>query len=65
MKQLTLEIREKLKFTYTKDSELASFLAFAKGFPNKFSCLVDTYDTIKSGVPNFICVAYALLKAGF
>ena len=60
IKQLTLAIREKLKFTSTKDGELAAFLAFAKGFPDKLSCLVDTYDTLKSGVPNFICVAYAL-----
>ena len=27
--------------------------------------LVDTYDTIKSGVPNFLCVAYALHKLGY
>ena len=47
------------------ESELASFLAFARSFPNNFICLVDTYDTLTSGVPNFLCVAFALQKAGF
>jgi nicotinate phosphoribosyltransferase len=26
---------------------------------------VDTYDTLGSGVPNFICVALALVKLGY
>jgi len=39
-------------------------VAYAQAFPKTFLALVDTYDTLKSGVPNFICVALALLKLG-
>jgi nicotinate phosphoribosyltransferase len=28
-------------------------------------CLVDSYDTLNSGVPNFLCVACALIDAGY
>merc|ERR1712137_679975 len=35
------------------------------GFPEKTLLLVDTYDTIESGVPNFIVVAYTLHKIGY
>lgn len=54
-----------LKFSHTSDSELAAFLAFAKSFPNKFFCLVDSFDSLKSGVPNFIAVSMALMDAKF
>ena len=27
-------------------------------------CLVDSYDTLESGVPNFLCVTLALIDAG-
>jgi len=36
------------------DSELESFIAYAKAFPNNCTLLVDTYDTLRSGVPNAI-----------
>lgn len=32
---------------------------------NNFMILVDTYNTLTSGVPNFICVASALMDAGY
>jgi len=32
--------------------------------PHNFLALVDTYDTLSSGVPNFLCVAFALMDAG-
>lgn len=60
-----LEIRTALGFNHTNDGELAAFIAYAQAFPNRFLALVDTYDTLKSGVPNFICVALALLKLGY
>jgi len=60
-----LEIRAELGFGYTNEGELASFIAYAQAFPTGFLALVDTYDTLKSGVPNFICVALALLKLGY
>jgi nicotinate phosphoribosyltransferase len=33
--------------------------------PTNFLVLVDTYDTLSSGVPNYVCVALALQDAGF
>lgn len=38
------------------DSELEAFRAYAKIFPTKCILLVDTYDTLQSGVPNAIKV---------
>lgn len=39
------------------DSEYEAFLSYAKSNPNNATFLVDTYDTLKSGVPNAIKVA--------
>ena len=36
------------------DSELESFIAFAKTYPENCILLVDTYDTLRSGIPNAI-----------
>jgi len=63
--KMVLEIRAELGFRYTNEGELASFIAYAQAFPKGFLALVDTYDTLKSGVPNFICVALGLLKLGY
>lgn len=38
------------------DEEIEAFRAYAKLFPNKCILLVDTYDTLESGVPNAIKV---------
>lgn len=57
--------RERLGFKGTSsDSELAAFTAYAQAFPDSFVALVDTYDTLTSGVPNFLCVALALDDLG-
>lgn len=48
----------------SSDSELAAFTAYAQAFPDGFLALVDTYDTLQSGVPNFLCVALALDDLG-
>lgn len=61
---LVLKIRESLCYQ-TNDGELAAFIAYAQAFPNKFLALIDTYNTLKSGVLNFICVAVALMKIGY
>jgi len=47
------------------EGELAAFVAYAQAFPSQFVALVDTYDTLDSGVPNFMCVAWALIKVGY
>ncbi len=44
------------------DSELEAFETYAKIYPDKCLLLVDTYDTLKSGVPNAIKV-FDKLKA--
>ena len=36
------------------DTELAAFAAYASAFPGRCTLLVDTYDTLASGVPNAI-----------
>jgi nicotinate phosphoribosyltransferase len=63
--KMVLEIRAESALNNTNEGELASFIAYAQAFPKGFLALVDTYDTLKSGVPNFICVALGLLKLGY
>jgi len=46
------------------DSELESFRCFAKHYPENCILLVDTYNTLESGVPNAIKVAKELEKEG-
>lgn len=41
----------------TFDTEYDAFLAYAKAYPNNCLLLVDTIDTLKSGIPNAIRVA--------
>lgn len=45
-------------------NELASFRAYADAFPVSSILLVDTYDTLKSGIPNAITVARELREQG-
>ncbi len=44
--------------------ELASFRAYARHFPDSTVLLVDTYNTLESGIPNAITVAKELRKKG-
>lgn len=45
-------------------SELEAFRAYARSFPNESILLVDTYDTLHSGVPNAIRIAKELEQQG-
>ncbi len=45
--------------------ELSSFRAYADTFPDSCLLLVDTYDTLRSGVPNAITVFDELKKKGY
>ncbi len=44
--------------------ELTSFRAYADAFPDSSILLVDTYDTLRSGIPNAITVASELRARG-
>lgn len=46
-------------------TELDAFMAYAKTYPDNCLLLVDTYDTLKSGVPNAIKVFDYLKKQGY
>jgi nicotinate phosphoribosyltransferase len=58
------KLRELDMYGKTHMGELTAFIAFAQSFPNNFLALVDTYDTLISGIHNFIAVGAALLDIG-
>ena len=47
------------------DEELEAFRSFAEMYPDNTSLLIDTYDTLKSGLPNAITVAKELEEKGY
>lgn len=49
-------------FIQSFDSEYEAFKAYAEIYPDTCTLLVDTYDTLKSGVPNAIKVAKEVLE---
>jgi len=57
--------RKRLGFSSSGEGELKAFVAYGICYPDAFLVLVDTYNTLGSGVPNFLCVALALHKAGY
>lgn len=64
--QDVLECQQLIK-TYVKNydtnlNELVAFTSYALTFPTKFLALIDTFDVINSGAPNFCAVALALAK---
>ncbi|KAJ7526353.1 hypothetical protein O6H91_16G002700 [Diphasiastrum complanatum] len=52
-------------FSETNQSELAAFTSYAMALPTEFLALVDTYDVMRSGIPNFCAVALALHEVGY
>jgi len=61
---LVEQCRAKLGIDGTNRGELTAFTAYALAFPDGFLALVDTYDTLRSGVLNFLVVAAALHHVG-
>lgn len=49
-------------FVQLFDTEYESFKAYAKSYPDKTVLLVDTYNTLKSGVPNAIRLSKEVLE---
>lgn len=45
-------------------NELTAFRAYAECFPDNSILLIDTYDTLKSGLPNALIVAHELRERG-
>lgn len=45
--------------------EFAAYVAYAIAFPTSFLCLLDTYDVVHSGLPNFCAVALGLNDLGY
>lgn len=62
---LVTKYRTETGWTDTNDGELAAFVGYASSFPNSFLCLVDTYDTLHSGLRNFVIVSLALDDLGY
>ncbi|KAG9444050.1 hypothetical protein H6P81_015390 [Aristolochia fimbriata] len=52
-------------FSETNQSELAAFISYALAFPSNFLALVDTYDVVRSGIPNYCAAALALNDLGY
>ncbi|XP_053552242.1 nicotinate phosphoribosyltransferase-like, partial [Bombina bombina] len=49
----------------TNPGELAAFVSYAVAFPHNFLVVVDTYNVMMSGIPNFCAVALALSELGY
>ncbi len=49
-------------FVQSFDTEYDAFKAYAEIYPDSCILLVDTYDTLKSGIPNAIRVAEEVLQ---
>jgi nicotinate phosphoribosyltransferase len=63
--ELVEKCREELGFTYTNYEELLAFTAYALAYPENQLVLIDTYDTLNSGVLNFLITALALHRCGY
>ena len=51
-------------FIQSEENELTAFRKFAEAHPENCTLLVDTYNTLKSGVPNAIIVAKEMIQKG-
>jgi len=62
---IALKYRKELSWEHTNEGELAAFISYCQAFPGAFIALVDTYDTLVSGIPNCIVVALAMVEIGY
>jgi len=62
---VVLQFRADLKRLHTHEGELTAFISYAQAFPRGFLGLLDTFDTLESGIWNFVCVALALEQFGY
>lgn len=62
---LVLAKRELLPWKQGNLGELAAFVSYAQAFPSGFLALVDTYDSLLSGTPNYVAVGWALHDLGY
>lgn len=60
-----IQKRAKLGFKTAKTSELLAFINYFLTFDGSLSALVDTFDVIQSGFPNFLTCASFLREKGF
>src|SRR6185312_526169 len=51
-------------FIQSQENELIAFRKFAESEPENCTLLVDTYDTLKSGIPNAIIIAKEMKEKG-
>lgn len=63
--EIVLRKQKELGFLETNSGELYAFIAYAQSNPSGFVALVDTYDSLQSGVLNFLNVGAALLECGY
>jgi len=59
------QLPEGIRWVETNKGELAAFTSYAIAFPSSFLALVDTYDVLRSGLPNFLAVSLALRQCGY
>jgi nicotinate phosphoribosyltransferase len=60
-----MQLRRENNWLHTNEGELAAFLGYAMAFPKNFLALIDTYDTLRSGILNFCAVAIVLFRLGY
>lgn len=63
--EVVLSKRATLGRANANQGELAAFIGYAQAYPKSFLALVDTYDTLESGLWNFLSVALALHDFGY
>lgn len=66
-KMYNMEVLGTMAHSYVQsfDTELEAFRAYCNTFPNNALLLVDSYDTLKSGVPNAIIALKELKEKGY